>query len=78
MCVEIGRANWLDWNSTLLNPYWLGLLIQFEVVEFTKLDSCLVVFGFGALKHEPLPNIVSFTQTYTQNYVVNFKYIETV
>ena len=47
-------------------------------VVFTKLESCLVVFGFCALKHECLTNIVSFTQTYAQNYVVNFEYIEIV
>ena len=78
MSVDIGGANWLDSNSTQLNPFWLGLLIQLEVVEFTKLESCLVVFDFCASNHECLPNIVSFTQTYTQNYVVNFEFIETV
>ena len=42
----LGQASRLDSNPTQLDPLLLGSLIKLEVVEPTKLESCLAV-----LKH---------------------------
>ena len=46
----LGRVSWLDSNSTPLKPLWLGSWIKLEIVASTKLESCLVVFGFMHFK----------------------------
>ena len=68
-------------TRTRPSPFRLGRLIKLEVVEPTRLESCL----FKTTCIEPMafnsqspPKIDSFTQNRSQNCPVNSKYIRTM